>query len=64
MNNKDKIKLTSLLSTAGAAIEAAFDILEKSGECDHPIDKRKDHSTMGTKRWQCGVCGYVYEEAK
>jgi transposase-like protein len=69
VKNKDKLLLISLLNNAGAAIEAAYDILtqdqqETAPECEHPQDKRKDYSTMGTKRWQCTLCGYLYEQRK
>lgn len=67
MNDKDKALMISLLNTAGAAIEAAFSLIakdepEEPQECQHPQESRKDYSTMGTKRWQCGECGFLYEE--
>ena len=30
--------------------------------CKHPIDKRKNHSSMGVNRWHCQDCGYLHEE--
>lgn len=69
MKNKDKLLLANLLNTAGAAIEAAYELLtqdqqEQEPECEHPLDKRKNYSTMGIQRWQCTLCGYLYEEKK
>ena len=71
MNEKETAYLLSLLNTAGAAIEAAFSLIEKDmvedksnlKACQHPKDKRKDLSTMGIKRWQCQACGYLYESS-
>lgn len=65
MNAKDRALMASLLNTAGAAIEAAYEVIAKYEEetpCDHPTDKRVDFSTMGVKRWKCSLCGYVYEQ--
>jgi hypothetical protein len=68
MKPKDRNLMISLLNNAGAAIEAAFEIIakyeEESGGCEHPEDKRKDYSTMGVKRWKCTICGYFYEQGK
>lgn len=66
--NKDA--LINQLYAMRAQIEAALLLLgvneleenQKSQVCPHPPDRRKDHSTMGHIIWQCGVCGYLYEE--
>ncbi len=31
------------------------------GECNHPPQVRQDLSTMGIERWQCKLCGYLFE---
>jgi len=36
---------------------------EEPPKCQHPQEKRNDHSTPGTYRYQCGVCGELVEEA-
>jgi transposase-like protein len=65
---KDMERLKSLLNAAGAALEAAFDIIaaydDQPLECEHPKDKRNNFSTMGVERWKCQLCGYFYEEGR
>jgi len=69
------MRLATILNSAGAAIEAALDILEADMEkpppaptgqvsqetCTHPLEARINYSTPGWERWQCKLCGYVYE---
>ncbi len=58
MDKKEMI--LNLLNTAGAAIEAAFSMLnEDDGQCRHPIEDRIDLSVMGKTIWKCGVCGHI-----
>lgn len=55
-----------MLLAMRSQIDAALCILQESdeeaGECQHPPESRKNYSTMGSERWQCGVCGYFHEE--
>ena len=56
-----------MLLAMRSQIDAALCILQESdeeeaGECQHPPENRKNYSTMGAERWQCGVCGYFHEE--
>jgi hypothetical protein len=32
-----------------------------AGGCQHPVEKRKDASTMGSTKWQCMVCGEEFD---
>ena len=65
IDNKDVIG-NQLLSMR-SAIDAMLAFLcpqEETQEqgCKHPLDKRKNHSSMGVNRWQCQDCGYLHEE--
>lgn len=67
MKAKERALLISLINNAGAALEAAFEIVAKDEEepgCEHPADQRKNYSTMGVERWQCKLCGFFYEQKK
>lgn len=55
------------LAIAQTALDTAFELLEseqKDEECRHPEEARKDYSTMGITRWQCGKCGFMFEESE
>lgn len=59
--------LVNILLAIMPLVDAALCILQESdeeetGECQHPLESRKNYSTMGVERWQCGVCGYFHEE--
>ena len=59
--------LVNLFLAMRSQVDAALCILQESdeeeaGECQHPLESRKNYSTMGAERWQCGVCGYFHEE--
>ncbi len=59
--------LVNMLLAMRSQVGAALCILQESdeeeaGECQHPTENRKNYSTMGAERWQCGVCGYFHEE--
>jgi rubrerythrin len=30
--------------------------------CVHPMDRRRDESSMGVTRWTCLECGYTHEQ--
>jgi rubrerythrin len=61
--------LINMLLAMRSQIDAALCILgqepeeeEEAGECRHPLESRKNYSTMGATRWMCGICGYLHEE--
>jgi rubrerythrin len=66
LNQDQKNKLIrNQLEIAAAAIETAFAMLEEPAEtkndCVHPEEDRQDYSTMGVTRWQCKLCGFLFE---
>lgn len=52
-----KAQLIAIKSMADAILAE----IDQEEECDHPKDERIDMSTMGHERWQCGVCGFIYD---
>lgn len=61
--------LINMLLAMRSQIDAALCILgqepeeeEEAGKCQHPLEHRKNYSTMGRTIWQCGLCGYLHEE--
>lgn len=60
------LALRAALESALHQVDAALLILcpeakQEEGECRHPPEKRKNISSMGIPRWQCGICGYIHE---
>ena len=57
------------LAAATAAVEAAMsaagmieDEEADDAECKHPAESRRNYSTSGWERWQCGLCGHMHEK--
>ena len=36
---------------------------EQAPVCEHPMQARRDMSTMGHISWQCKICGYAFEQS-
>ncbi len=65
-------QLTMQLLAIRASVDAMLSLLEPTpqpqepkepdgDECSHPLQARQKLDTMGVERWQCTICGYLFE---
>ena len=70
MKQRDRDILISQLFAARQQIDATLVVLgvtveDGDAKCEHPKDKRVDHSVMGKpEQWECTVCGFHYDASK
>jgi hypothetical protein len=59
MKEREIGALIGLLSNMRATLDAAIEMLENSGECQHPEKDVVNRTTMGaaSEKWVCKACG-------
>lgn len=68
MNQSLLVPIIDTAQAAARALIGALDVLKAhlappvDQPCQHPEQSRQDLSTMGNKRWQCKLCGFIHEE--
>jgi ribosomal protein L37AE/L43A len=61
----DKESLKQFVGMIQLALDKIQEIIEEDEQspiCVHPLNARRDMSTMGNPSWQCKNCGYIYEK--
>lgn len=68
---KQLLSMNALANTLLEMIDTSLMILTNSAPndnekpaCSHPVNKRKDYSTMGSTCWQCMECGHIEGTSK